>query len=73
MSDTSGLVTTKIGEAENEIPDTRNLMTATVFNTKVGEVENDISDNYKYISTQEFKKLTEERFAGKLKQANLVN
>ena len=33
----------------------------------------DISDNYKYISTQEFKKLTEERFAGKLKQANLVN
>ena len=58
---------------ENEIPDTRNLMTATVFNTKVGEVENDISDNYKYISTQEFKKLTEERFAGKLKQTNLVN
>ena len=50
------------------MPDTSGLVT-----TKIGEAENDISDNYKYITTQEFKKLTEESFAAKLKQANLVN
>ena len=39
------------------------------FNTQIGEVENKILDHAKYITTQEFKKLTAENFAGRLKQA----
>ena len=38
-------------------------MTNTVLNTKISEVENKIPDNFKYITTQEFKKLTAENFA----------
>ena len=35
-------------------------MTKTVLNTKNSEVENKIPDNSKYITTQEFNKLTVE-------------
>ena len=38
---------------------------------KVSEVENKTPDNSKYITTQEFYKLTVERFAARLKQADL--
>ena len=48
-------------------------MTTTVLNTKISEVENKIPDNSKYVTTQEFNKLTAENFAARLKQANLVN
>ena len=48
-------------------------MTTAVLNTKIGEVENKIHDNSKYITTQEFNKLTAENFAARLKQADLVN
>ena len=64
------------------------LMTITVLNTKVsclfkkadydtknGEFENKITDHdcsNKYITTQEFNKLTTDNFAGRLKQANLA-
>ena len=48
-------------------------MTTTVLNAKISEVENKISDNSKYITTQEFNKLTAENFAAKLKQTDLVN
>ena len=48
-------------------------MTTTVLNTKISEVENKIHDHAKYITTQEFNKLTAEYFEAKLKQANLVN
>ena len=37
-------------------------MTTTVFNTKISEVENKIFGNSKYITTQEFNKLTAKRF-----------
>ena len=37
-------------------------MTTTVLNTKTSEVENKIPDNSKYITTQEFNKLTAENF-----------
>ena len=47
-------------------------MTTTVLNTKISEVENKILDNSKYTTTQEFKKLTAENFAARLKQADLV-
>ena len=62
---------TKISEVENKTPDTSNLVTTTVLNTKISEVEN--PDNYKYITTEEFHKLTTENFAARLKQADLVN
>ena len=48
-------------------------MTTTVLNTKISEVENKIPDNSKYITTQEFDKLTAKNLASRLKQANLVN
>ena len=48
-------------------------MTTTVLNTKISKVENKISDNSKNITTQEFNELTEENFAAKLKQSDLVN
>ena len=48
-------------------------MAKTVVNTKIGEVENEIPDHAKYITTQEFNKLTAENFAAKLTQVNLVS
>ena len=64
---------TKINEAENKIPNTSNLVTRTVLNTKISELEHNIPDNSKYITTQTFNKLTTVNFAGRLKQADLVN
>ena len=49
------------------------VLTTTVLNTKISEVENKILDNSKYITIQEFNKLTAENFAVRLKQADLVN
>ena len=53
--------------------DTSNLAKKTDFNTKINEVEKKITDyDYdKYITTQEFNKLTSENFAARLAQANL--
>ena len=51
-----------------EIP---NLVPTNALNTKVSEVDNKIPDNSKYINTQEFNKLTAEKFAARLKQADL--
>ena len=48
-------------------------MTKPVLNIKDSEAENKISDNFKYITTQEFNKLTAENFEARLKQGNLVN
>ena len=48
-------------------------MTILVLNAKISGVENKILDHAKYITTQEFNKLTEKNFAVRLKQANLVN
>ena len=48
-------------------------MTGTVLNSKISAVENKILDTVKYISTQEFNKLTAENFAARLKLADLVN
>ena len=48
-------------------------MTTTFLNTKIREVENKIPNNSKYITTQEFNKLTVKSFAARLKQAHLVN
>ena len=48
-------------------------MTTTVLNAKINGVENKNPDHDKYVTTPEFNKLKAESFAGRLKQANLVN
>ena len=53
--------------------DTTGLVTRTVLNTKISEVENKIPDNSKYVTTDDFNKLTTEDFAARLKQADSVN
>ena len=78
ITDSGGFVTTtflntKFGETENIIPDTSGLVTTSVFITKNSKVESKILGHAKYITTHEFNKLTEKNFAGRLKQANLVN
>ena len=64
---------TKISEVEKKIPDTRSLGTTTVLKTKFSEIENKIPDNSKYITTQEFNKLTAKDFEARLKQDDIVN
>ena len=53
--------------------DTTGLMTRTVLNTKISEADNKIPDNSKYVTTDDFNKLTAEDFAARLKQADSVN
>ena len=68
--------TTALTAVENEIPSVSNLIKKTDFNTKISEIENKIAtdhDHYKYITTQEFNKLTSENFTASLKQANLAS
>ena len=69
-TDTSDLVTTsvlntKISQVESKIPDS-SLVTSAILNTKITEVENKIPVHAKYITTQEFNKLTTENFAARL-------
>ena len=67
---TTTVLNIKISEVENKILDSSSLVAIAVLNIKVKEVENKIPDHAKYITTQEFNKLTGENFAAKLKQAN---
>ena len=62
-----------IGLYFHKIPDTGSLVTTTVLSTKISKVENKIPDNWKYITIQEFNKLTAEHFAARLKEADLAN
>ena len=48
-------------------------MTTNVPNAKISKVENKIPDHAKYVTNQEFIKLTREMFAVRLKQANSVH
>ena len=63
---------TKISEVENKLSAASSLITITVLNAN-GKIENKIPDHARYITTQEFNKLTAENFAAILKQANLVS
>ena len=58
----------------NSTTDTSNLVQKTEYNTKISEIENKINnhDHDKYITTQEFNKLTSDNFTARLKQANLA-
>ena len=48
-------------------------VTATNLNTKISKVDEKVPYNSQYITTEEFNKLTAEKFAARLKQADLVN
>ena len=48
-------------------------MATTVLKTNISEVENKIPDHGKYITTEEFNKLTAKKFTSRIKQVNLVN
>ena len=69
---TSLATTTAVTAVENKIPN----VSKTDYNTKVSEIENKITINHdhdKYITTQEFNKLTSEHFTARLAQPNLAN
>ena len=51
---------TNVSELENKIPNNSSIMTTDVLNAKISEVTNLILDNFKYITTQEFDKLSAE-------------
>ena len=64
---TATVLNINICEAEDKIPNTNSLVTATVLHTKISEIENKIPDHAKYITTQEFNKLTTESFKERIK------
>ena len=58
--------TTAFTAVENKVPNVSNLVKKTNYNTKISESENKITtdhDHDKYITTQEFNKLTSENFS----------
>ena len=68
--------TTALTAVENEISNISNLVKKFYYNRKISEIENEIvtdHDHDKYITTQEFNKLTSENFPARLKQANLAS
>ena len=79
IPDVCGLVTATIlntktsGIQKKKMRNNNSLATTTVFNAKISEVLNEIPGHDKYITGQEFNKLTAENFAARLKQANLVS
>ena len=68
--------TTALTAVENKIPNVSNLIKKIGYNIKISETENEITadhDHDKYITTQEFNKLTSENLTARLKQANLAS
>ena len=51
---------TNASELEHKIPSNSSIMTTDVLNAKISEVTNIILDNFKYVTTQEFDKLSAE-------------
>ena len=71
LANTNALTT-----VENKIPNVINLVEKTDYNTKISETESKITadqDCNKYITTQEFNKLTSENFTARMKQASLAS
>ena len=65
--------TTALTAFENKIPNVSNLVKKTGYKTKISEIENTIitdHDHDKYITIQDFNKLTSENFTVRLKQVN---
>ena len=70
---TATVLNPKSSEFENKVPNASSLVTIIVPNTNISEVEKKITDNSKYITTQEFNKLTAKNFAERLQKADTVN
>ena len=51
-----------IGNVVKKTPNTSGLVTTTVLKIKISEVESKVPDNCKYITTQEYNKLTGDNF-----------
>ena len=67
---------TALNAVENKIRNVSNLVKKTDYNTKISETENKITtdhDHDKYITTQEFNKLTAESYTARLAHGNLVS
>ena len=63
-----------MNEIRGVIPNISNLVKKKKdYNTKINEIEKKITDHDRYITTQEFNKLTAKNFAARLKQANLAS
>ena len=65
---TTTVLSSKISEVENKIPDTSSLVNTAGTNTRISEVENKIDDHAKHFTNQEFNKLSKETFYARLKQ-----
>ena len=75
ISSITGLsITTALTAIENKIPNVNTLIQKADYDTKIGEMEKKLNHDHgnKYITTQEFNRLTAENFAARLKQANLA-
>ena len=63
-----------MNEIRGVIPNISNLVKKKKdYNTKINEIEKKITDHDRYITTQEFNKLTAKNFAARLKQVNLAS
>ena len=68
--------TSALTAVENKIPNVCNLLKKTGYSTKISKIENEFTtdyDHFKYITTQEFNKLTSKTSTAKLAQANLAS
>ena len=64
---TTGVLTTKIGEADNKIPDVSGLIKKTDCNTKISDIER------KYFPTSDYNKFMNDILDAKIKQKKMVN
>ena len=68
--------TTALTDLENKIANVSILVKKTDYNTKISEIENKVTANHdqdKYITTQEFNKLTSLYFTARIKEADLAS
>ena len=68
--------TTALTAVKNKIPNVSDLVKKTYYNTKISQSKNEITTDYdhdKYITAQEFNKMTSENFTARLKKANLAS
>ena len=64
---TATVLNTKTSGIEKKMQNNISVATTTVFNAKISEVLNEIPVHDKYITGQEFNKLTTENIAARLK------
>ena len=71
---TPSITNSALTAVENKILDVFSLVKKTDYDAKISEIENKVSDHNhdKYITTQEFNRLTTENVKARLAQANLI-